>query len=75
MTDKKMRCKELYEKYVELEGKTRIVVETYVPGKALMPQYINPEDLLKKEEVRKELLDCKDFLDLKPDVWFDIENG
>ena len=75
MTDKKTHCAELYKMYIELDRKTHINVETYVPGKPLKPQYINPEELLKKEEIRKELLDCKDFLDLKPDVWFEIENG
>ena len=75
MTDKKMLCETLYKEYLELEKKTHIKVELYTPGKDLTPQSINPDDLIKKEELRKKLLDCKDCLNLKDADWFEIENG
>jgi len=70
-------CQELYEEYVDLARKTRLMAETYVPGKPLRVQTINPEDILKKEELRKKLLDrCRPFLEskLSPEELFEIEN-
>ena len=75
MAEKKKYCEDLYNEYLELAKKTHIRVENYVPGKPLTPQHINPEDLLKKEEVRLKLLECRDILPLKEHEWFEIENG
>lgn len=75
MTNKKNVCENLYKDYLKLAEKTHIRVETYVPGRPLTPQQIDPADLLKKEEIRLKLLDCKDSLNLSPEDWFEIENG
>lgn len=77
-TDQKIKCGELYKEYKELAERTRIRVQEYVPGKDLESQTIKPDELLRKEEIRKKLLEqCKDFLvsELTPDDFFEIENG
>jgi len=75
MTEKRQVCEQLWEEYKTLSEKTHINVESYVPGKPLTPHYIDPNDLVKKEELRLKLLDCKEVLNLNPEQWFDIENG
>lgn len=75
MSDKKTRCEELYKEYLELDQKTRIVVQNYVPGKKMIPQHIDPEELLKREELRMQLLDCRDVLSLDSEELFELENG
>ncbi|MEK7644930.1 MAG: hypothetical protein AAB391_01205 [Patescibacteria group bacterium] len=75
MSDKKTRCEELYKEYLELDQKTRIIVGNYVSGKKMTPQHIDPEELLKREELRMQLLDCRGVLDLSDDQLFELENG
>jgi len=74
MSDKKVFCENLYKEYLDLREKTKIEIQDYKPGQDLKTQYIDPKELLKKEEVRLKLLECKDILELKPDEWFEIES-
>jgi hypothetical protein len=73
--NKKILCEDLYKEYLELKKKTHITVQDHISGKPLNYNYINAKDLLKKEEIRQQLLDCKECLNLKPEEWFEIENG
>jgi len=75
MTDKKTHCENLYQNFLDLKKKTHIDVEHFTSGKVPSPQAIKAEDLLKKEEIRQQLLHCKDSLSLKPEEWFEIENS
>ena len=75
MNDKNVNCADLYKQYLELEAKTDIPVQNYIPGKDLIPTPINGDDLLKREEIRRQLLVCKNELDLKPEEWFEIEKA
>lgn len=77
MSSKETRCEKLYKEYQTLREKTRIKVETLTPGKEIKPQEVAMEDLLRKEEVRKELLEkCRKegSLQLTQEEWFEIEN-
>lgn len=77
-TEKINTCKKLHEEYLALSAKTRLHIETYEPGKPLHPVHLKLDDLLRKEAVRKELLEeCRDFLNenLTPEQLFDLENG
>jgi hypothetical protein len=67
----------LHEEFKELKKKTKIPVSKLVPGKKISTYgFINANDLLRMEAVRKELLENhKDFVDsLDPGDRFDIEN-
>ncbi len=65
-------CQRLYEQYMELVEKTRMHIQ--VPGNKRADQkHIKPEDLEDREEIRLQLLNCKDCLDLTPGEWFKIE--
>jgi hypothetical protein len=75
MTNKKLLCENLYKRYLELKEKTRVDVNVNTSGKITDPKHLSAEDLLNKEAVRQQLLDCKDSLDLRPEEWFEIENG
>lgn len=75
--DSKKYCGELYQEYKNLAEKTRIFAQTYTSGKTSEAQ-AHQDDLLKKEEIRKKLLEqCKDFLEgeISAGELFEIENG
>ena len=77
MADQKSDCQKLYEEYKALRDKTRIFAQSYKLNDP-KPQQIDIDDLVKKEEVRKRLVEkCGAFLkeNLKPDELFEIENG
>lgn len=78
MSDQKSDCQKLYEEYKALRDKTKLVAQTHKAGSEIKPQLINVNDLVKKEEIRKKLVEkCGDYLKdiLQPDELFEIENG
>lgn len=76
MEDKKKYCGNLYEEYKRLKEKTNLIAQKMTIGQKISPQHIDPKDLLRREEIRIELIkNCKDFLDsLKPAEKFELEN-
>lgn len=64
-------CRKLYGQYTELVNKTQRYMQT--PGRKVDPKYVKPEDRDRKEEIRLQLLDCKECLKLSPREWFEIE--
>ncbi len=76
--DNKNICRQLYQEYKTLSDKTASVVGSYESEKNPKSQPAILQDILKKEELRKKLLEkCKDYLktELTPEELFDIENG
>lgn len=44
------------------------------PGRKIEPQYINPDELMKRHELARKIVNSyRHVLDLKPGEWFDIE--
>ena len=77
-SSQKQACEELYREYKELEEKTKLRSRPHQPGKSIAPQTITTEEILRKEGLRKTLVEqCHDFLEekLNPDELFEIENG
>lgn len=71
VNNKKDVCQRLYEQYTELVKDMRLHVQ--VSEKKADPKYIKPEYFARREEMRLQLLDCKDCLKLPPREWFKIE--
>ncbi|UYN96068.1 MAG: hypothetical protein KIT25_03745 [Enhydrobacter sp.] len=49
------KSKELYERYRAVVARTTIVARYQKPGQELTPQYISPDDLKLRAELREEL--------------------
>jgi|SRR3989338_10430212 len=63
-----------YYEYEALRGRTKLVAHDMRPGVKIEAQYINPDELMKRHELAKKIVDSyKHLLDLKPGEWFDIE--
>lgn len=73
MSEKKTKCEELYTEYKSLLEKTNVQVQG--SGAISAARIPDAKDFLRKEEIRQELLDCRDSLDLSGEEWFEIENG
>lgn len=67
-------CQKLYKEYLKLKEKTQLVIHS-VEEKEVKPQILDPEDLLRKEEMRRELIsNCRKYLSLTPEQWIELEN-
>ena len=76
MTHPKENCEKLYEEYKKLSEKIRIAAHTYPKDNKSEIPALDPNDVLRKEEIRRGLIDnCKKYLNLKDEEWFEIENG
>lgn len=75
---KRNKCETLFNEYKELQEKTALLVHNYKPGKSIEPQSVSVSDIIRKEEIRQELLkDCREYLEkeLTPEQIFEVENG
>lgn len=58
-------CKKLYKEYLELKQKTQLHIKRVIPGKRLESQYIDPDNILRLNEIQKKLLsECLECLSL-----------
>ena len=74
--EEQMYCKALFEEYQDLEAKTIPVVQNINvrTGEVIKPQYINPQDLIRRKILAKELVkQCKGYFNDKFDEWHDLE--
>ena len=74
MLDKKLHCENLYKEFLTVKKETDILVQDYIKN-GVFSHEIKAEDLIKKEELRQQILDCRDCLVLTPEEWLDIENN
>ena len=76
ISEEQMYCKALFEEYHDLEAKTSPVVQNINirTGEVIKPQYINPQDLIRRKILAKELVQqCKDYFNDKFDEWHNLE--
>lgn len=64
----------LYAEYVNLKGKTTLVVHDMHSGKKMEPQYLDVDKMMRKTAIAKELVAShKHTLDVDPGEWYDLE--
>lgn len=63
-----------YFEYANLIPRTTFVAQTMGPGGTYNAQYINPDELDRREELAKIILDkYRSYLDIGPVEWYNIE--
>lgn len=63
-----------YFEYANLIPRTTLVAQTMGPGGTYNAQYINPDELNRREELAKIILDkYRSYLNIDPVKWHDIE--
>lgn len=73
MTDRNRTFEELYSEYRKLVTSTHIEAQILKPGQPYKVSYIKPEELMRRKEVAKELVNnYKDFFQDKSAEWFDL---
>ena len=75
ISEEEMYCKALFEEYQDLKAKTCSVVgQDLKRGQSYKLPHINPQDLIKKKSLAKELVKrCKSYFKNKPDEWHNLE--
>src|SRR3989338_8060129 len=74
LTEDHMYCKALFDEYQYLEAKTAIIVRDYDPNVPIEAKYIDPQDLMRRKILAKELaMSCKEYFEDMPAEWHDIQ--
>jgi len=72
----KPSCEEIYKEYLIFREKTTLHAQTVGPGGSYTVQYIVPEDMERRDALKKELLaNCEIYIDsLDPAAKWDFYN-
>lgn len=74
MVNRSEKFKELYEEYQKLKITTHIEVQILKPGQSYNARYIKLDDLMHRKELAREIVShYKDYFEVKPTEWFDLE--
>ncbi len=67
-------AKKVYFEYANLKPRTTLVAHVMKPDGTYTPQYIKPEELMRRKELARMLSSTyKSHLNLDPGEWFEIE--
>jgi len=73
LSEQEMYCEALFDEYKKLEDATRMEAQIIKPGRPYKVYQINPQDLMRKKAVAKELINQgRDSFMGTPAEWFEI---
>lgn len=76
MEEQKIVCEKKYKEYKDLKETMDYAFEwkDYRPGEKIESRPLPlVEDMKRFKKIKKELKECKDFLELTPSCWYEIE--
>ncbi len=67
------KCDELYAEYLKLKPETTLVAHIVKPGGTYKAQYIDPNKLIRRNEIAKTLVDSyQHVLNVDPGEWYEL---
>jgi len=73
LSEHEMYCEALFDEYKKLEATTHMEAQTIKPGQPYKVYHINPQDLMRRKAVAKELINQgRDCFKGTPAEWFEV---